>query len=112
MVVKANGATLTPDANGRYTITDIRSNVIITVAGIVKGDDPTANEEIEAGELRVWASGSRLFIQTPIAEKAYIVTFDGRVYKTLSLSAGEYSEQMPQGSYIIYIGKRSYKLKF
>lgn len=54
----------------------------------------------------------RLFIQIPAADTAYIVTFDGRVYKTLSLSAGEYSEQMPQGSYIIHVGKRSYKLNF
>ena len=112
MVVKANGTTLTADANGRYTVANIRSNVVVTVTGIVKGDDPTANEEIEAGELRVWASGSRLFIRTPEAERAYVVTFDGRVYKTLSLSAGEYSEQMPQGSYIIQIGKQSYKLNF
>lgn len=112
MVVKANGTTLTADANGRYTVANIRSNVVVTVTGIVKGDDPTANEEIEAGELRVWASGSRLFIWTPEAERAYVVTFDGRVYKTLSLSAGEYSEQMPQGSYIIQIGKQSYKLNF
>ena len=73
---------------------------------------PTANEEIEAGELRVWAAGGRLFIRTPEAERAYIVTFDGRVYKTLSLPAGEYSERMPQGSYIIHIGKQSYKLNF
>ena len=112
MVVKANGTTLMADSNGRYTIANIRSNVVVTVTGIVKGDDPTANEEIEAGELRVWASGSRLFIRTPEAERAYVVTFDGRVYKTLSLSAGEYSEQMPQGSYIIQIGKQSYKLNF
>ena len=112
MVVKANGTTLTADANGRYTGANIRSNVVVTVTGIVKGDDPTANEEIEAGELRVWASGSRLFIRTPEAERAYVVPFDGRVYKTLSLSAGEYSEQMPQGSYIIQIGKQSYKLNF
>lgn len=73
---------------------------------------PTANEAIKAGELRVWASGSRLFIRTPEAEMAYIATFDGRLYKSLSLSAGEYSEQMPQGSYIIRIGKYSYKLNF
>lgn len=112
MVVKANGSTLTADANGRYTIENIRSNVIITVTGIVKDDDPTANEEVEACELRVWTTGNRLFIQTPVPEMAYIVTFDGRLYKTLSLSAGEYSEQMPQGSYIIQIGKRSYKLNF
>lgn len=112
MVVKANGSTLTPDANGRYTVANIRSNVVVTVTGIVKGDDPTANETINSDELRVWAANGRLFIQTPVADTAYIVAFDGRVYKTLSLSAGEYSEQMPQGSYIIHIGKRSYKLNF
>lgn len=112
MVVKANGATLTPDANGRYTIANIRSNVVVTVTGIVKDDNPTANETINSDELRVWASNGRLFIQTPVADTAYIVAFDGRVYKTLSLSAGEYTEAMPQGSYIIHIGKRSYKLNF
>lgn len=112
MVVKANGTTLTPDANGRYTVANIRSNVVVTVTGIVKGDNPTANETIDSDELRIWAANGRLFIQTPAADTAYIVTFDGRVYKTLSLSAGEYSEQMPQGSYIIHVGKRSYKLNF
>ena len=30
---------------------------------------PTANEEIEAGELRVWTAGGRLFIRTPEAER-------------------------------------------
>lgn len=112
MVVKANGTTLMPDANGRYTIANIRSNVVVTVSGIVKGDSPTANEAVEPGVLRVWSSGSRLFIQTPVADTAYIVAFDGRLYKTLSLPVGEYTEEMPRGSYIIYIGKQSYKLKF
>ncbi|WP_455634436.1 C10 family peptidase [Parabacteroides sp.] len=112
LVVKANGTTLTPDANGRYTIANIRSNVVVTVSGIVKGDDPTANETIHSDELRVWGANGRLFIQTPVADTAYIVTFNGRLYKTLSLPAGEYVEDMPQGSYIIYIGKQSYKLKF
>ncbi|WP_287621635.1 C10 family peptidase [Parabacteroides sp.] len=112
MVVKANGTTLTPDANGRYTVANIRSNVVVTVTGIVKGDDPTMNETINSDELRVWAANGRLHIQTPAADTAYIVTFDGRVYKTLSLFAGEYVEAMPQGSYIIYIGKQSYKLRF
>lgn len=112
MVVKANGTTLTPDANGRYTIANILSNVVVTVTGIVKGDDPTANETIGSDELRVWGANGRLFIQTPVADTAYIVAFDGRVCKTLSLSAGEYTEAMPQGSYIIHIGKRSYKLNF
>ena len=40
MVVKANGTTLAPDASGRYTITNVSSNVIVTVTGLVSA---TAN---------------------------------------------------------------------
>lgn len=112
LVVKANGTTLTSDADGRYTIANIHGDMVVTVSGIVKDDNPTANETINSDELRVWGANGRLFIQTPVADTAYIVTFDGRLYKTLSLPAGEYVENMPQGSYIIYIGKQSYKLKF
>ena len=89
----------------------IGSGVWITV-----NDGPTANEEIEpeieADETRVWASAGRLFIHTPKAETARIVTFDGRLYRTLSLPAGESSVSMPRGLYIVRIGDRSYKLGF
>lgn len=112
MVVKANGTTLTPDANGRYTIANVNSNVVITVAGIVKGDDPTGIDSVTDVELKVWAAEGRLHIRTPKAETAYIVTFDGRAYQTLSLPTGEYVEQMPQGAYIVHIGGQSYKLRF
>lgn len=112
MVVKANGTTLTADANGRYTIANIRSNVVVTVSGIVKGDNPTGIDSVTDAELKVWAANGQLHIRTPKAEMAYIVTFDGRAYKTLSLPAGEYAEQMPRGAYIVHIGGQSYKLRF
>lgn len=87
MVVKANGTTLTADANGRYTIANIRGNVVVTVSGIVKGDNPTGIDSVTDAELKVWAANGQLHIRTPKAEMAYIVTFDGRAYKTLSLPA-------------------------
>ena len=112
MVVKANGITLLPDAAGRYTIENIRSNMVITVSGIVKEDEPTANEAIETEALRVWSADKQLFIQTTTAETAHIVTPDGRLYKTLHLPAGKHTEEMPQGIYIVRIGNQSFKLKF
>ena len=109
MVVKANGVTLTPNADGRYTISDVRSNVIVTVAGIEE-DPATAIESVDASGLKVWAADGRLFIQTPRTDKAYVVTFDGRLYKALDLPAGETVTPMPQGAYIIYVGERSFKV--
>ena len=109
MVVKANGVTLTPNADGRYTISDVRSNVVVTVTGIEE-DPATAIESVDASGLKVWAADGRLFIQTPRADKAYVVTFDGRLYKALDLPAGETVTPMPQGAYIIYVGELSFKV--
>ena len=111
MVVKANGIELPVDIDGRCVIKNVQSNVVVTVVGVVE-KDPTSIDSVVIDKISVWAANGRLFIQTPVADTAYIIAFDGRVYKTLSLSAGEYSEQMPQGSYIIHVGKRSYKLNF
>ena len=109
MVVKANGVTLTPNADGRYTIANVRSNVVVTVTGIEE-DPATAIESVDASELKVWAADGRLFIQTPQADRAYIVTFGGRVYKIQELPAGETAIPMPQGAYIIYVGGESFKI--
>ena len=109
MVVKANGVTLTPNADGRYTISDVRSNVVVTVAGIEE-DPATAIESVDTSGLKVWAADGRLFIQTPRTDKAYVVTFDGRLYKALDLPAGETVTPMPQGAYIIYVGELSFKV--
>ena len=109
MVVKANGVTLTPNADGRYTIANVRSNVVVTVTGIEE-DPATAIESVDASGLKVWAADGRLFIQTPRTDKAYVVTFDGRLYKALDLPVGETVTPMPQGAYIIYVGERSFKV--
>ena len=109
MVVKANGVTLTPNADGRYTIANVRSNVVVTVTGIEE-DPATAIESVDASELKVWSSEGRLHIRTPRADRAYIVTFGGRVYKIQELPAGETAIPMPQGAYIIYVGGESFKI--
>ena len=106
LTVKANGSVL-----GRYVIEKVTSNIVVTVTGIVK-DNPTDNAEVDPNGLRVWGENGRLHIQTPVMDTACIVTFEGRLYRNLSLPVGETITSIPQGSYIIYIGNQSYKIRF
>lgn len=110
LTVKANGSILTPVSNGHYVIEKVMSNIVVTITGIVK-NDPTSNTEVDPDKLKVWNGNGRLHIRTSISGTAYIVTLDGRLYKTLSLPAGETVTNVPQGLYIIHIGKRSYKIQ-
>lgn len=111
LTVKANGSVLLPVSNGRYVIEKVTSNIVVTVTGIVK-DNPTGNTEIESAGLKVWGENGKLHIQTPVEDTAYIVTFDGRLHKALSLPIGETVTTVPQDSYIIYIGNQSFKIRF
>lgn len=111
LTVKTNGSVLLPVSNGRYVIEKVTSNIVVTVTGIVK-DNPTGNTEVGVSGLKVWGENGKLHIQTPIEDTAYIVTFDGRLYKSLSLPVGETVTNVPQDSYIIYIGNQSYKIRF
>lgn len=111
LTVKANGSVLLPASNGRYVIEKVTSNIVVTVTGIVK-DNPTGNTEIVSAGLKVWGENGKLHIQTPVEDTAYIVTFDGRLHKALSLPIGETVTTVPQDSYIIYIGNQSFKIRF
>lgn len=75
-------------------------------------DNPTDNAEVDPNGLRVWGENGRLHIQTRVMDTACIVTFEGRLYRNLSLPVGETITSVPQGSYIIYIGNQSYKIRF
>ena len=111
MVVKANGTVLLPDASGRYTITNVRSNVIITVTGIEK-EGTVGIESVNSSGVKVWATDGYLHIQMPEAGTAYIVGMSGKLHKILTLPEGETVTAMPQGAYVVRIGNQSYKLWF
>ena len=108
LLVQANGPAITPDANGVYSVT-VWGDVEIVVTGI-EPDPAVGVEGVDDLSLKVWSSEGRLFIQTPKADRAYIVTFGGRVYKIEELPAGETAIPMPQGAYIIYVGGESFKI--
>ena len=111
MVVKANGTILRPDATGRYTITDIQDNVVITVTGIEE-ESPVDIESVNTSSVKVWSANGTLHIQTPVADKAYIVGFDGRIHKALNLPEGETVIPISSGAYIVSVGGESYKVSF
>lgn len=110
LTVKVNGTEILPESDGRYKISNIRTNVVVTVSGIEKGN-PTSLESLGITTLKVWGNDGILHIQTPSPVTAYIVTFDGRLYKTLILPAGDNETNIPQGSYLINIGKQSFKIR-
>uniref|UniRef100_UPI0040290267 hypothetical protein n=1 Tax=Parabacteroides distasonis TaxID=823 RepID=UPI0040290267 len=112
MIIKANGAVLTPNADGSYTISNVTGDVAITISGVIKEDNPTDIESVEGTALKVCSADGKLYIRSPKAQTAYIVTFGGQIYKELPVNVGETALTMPQGAYIIYIGKQSYKLRF
>ena len=109
-VVKVNGKVITPNANGRYIVKDVRSNLLITVTGI-QADKPTSNEALGSQETRVWSQEGVLHLQTVIPETAYIVTLDGRIYQIVNMLGGHYEVTLPQGIYIIRLGNKSYKVQ-
>ena len=109
-VVKVNGKVITPNADGRYIVKDVRSNLLITVTGI-QADKPTSNEALENQEARVWSQEGVLHLQTVIPETAYIVTLDGRINQIVNMLGGHYEVNLPQGVYIIRLGHKSYKVQ-
>lgn len=111
MVVKANGTILRPDATDRYTITNIQDNVVITVTGIEE-ESPVDIESVNTSSVKVWSANGTLHIQTLVADKAYIVGFDGRIHKALNLPEGETVIPISSGAYIISVGGKNYKVSF
>ena len=107
-VVKANGKEILPDSKGRYVVENVKTNITITVSGIVK-DDPTANMEIQ-GSLKVWGADGHLHILSSKVGEAHVVTYSGQLYKIITLTGGETIISLPSGIYIVRIDGQSYKV--
>lgn len=107
-VVKANGKEILPDSKGRYVVKNVKTNITITVSGIVK-DDPTANLEIQ-GSLKVWGADGHLHILSSKVGEARVITYSGQLYKIITLTGGETITSLPSGIYIVRIDGQSYKI--
>lgn len=110
IVTTDRGETLVPrTSDGAYVVKYVRSDVEISIDGIVKNPDPVANAKIESG-VKVWTSNHRLFIHTDKAEDVFIYTFGGELRKTFRSAGGEEQVPLSSGSYIIRIGEDDFKV--
>lgn len=108
-VTTDRGDIIKPDQNGIYIIKNICEPIVINIDGLRKNTD-VANENIDAGKIRVTASDGTICIITPQPMKTYITTFNGSLYKNLGIVSGDTRVQLPNGRYIVIVGKDSFKV--
>lgn len=107
-VVKAGNETLQPDADGRYTFADVSRDLTISITGITP-DLPTSNANINM-PLRVWSHEGVLRLYCETKEVARIITFDGRLHKTLTVLGHVTETDLPKGIYLVQIKGQVFKL--
>lgn len=99
-VVTVNGNALIPDANGKYTITDISANLTVAITGIVR-NTTTGIEQVENATL-IRAESGALLIRTPVSVTAQVIALTGNVVRTVRLPAGDSRvDGLASGIYII-----------
>lgn len=107
-VVKAGNETLRPEADGRYTLSDVSHDLTISITGIMP-DLPTSNVNVDM-PIRVWSHEGvlRLYSETKVV--ARIITFDGRLHKTLTVLGHVTETNLPKGIYLVLIEGQAFKL--
>lgn len=112
IVTTDRGETITPrSSDGAYIIKYVRQPITISIDGIIKNPDPVANETIDANSPKVWTKDSYLHLQTPQPETVFIYTFNGTLLKKLTNLSGNKTLWLPQGNYIVLIGKERFKVQ-
>lgn len=110
VITTDRGETIQPrSSDGAYIVKYVRSDVEISIDGIVKNPDPVANAEIQSGT-KAWVNNRQLFIRTDKQEEVFIYTFDGQLRKTLHSVGGEEHIPLSSGSYIVRIGGDNFKV--
>ena len=102
VVTTDRGETLSPrSSDGAYTVKYVRTDVVLTIGGIVKNPAPVANAEIQSGTL-IRGVGHAILITVDHPVKAEVLTFGGQTVRRLSLPAGETRiDQLSEGPYIV-----------
>lgn len=106
--VKAGDEVLVADANGKYTIANVRGDLTITITGITL-NNPTANAEIDQA-VKVWAEGHTLYVYTAERETIRLYSFSGQLLKQVDNAGRIAITGLPEGNYLIRIGNRTWKI--
>lgn len=97
------GQTIEPRASdGKYVIKQVRNDISVHISGIVKNPDPVANEKVSSPALRIYTAEGILCLDVPTATEAWLITADGRLLRSLTLSPGlNRVYGLRQGVYIV-----------
>ncbi|WP_455638451.1 GLUG motif-containing protein [Parabacteroides sp.] len=111
IVTTDRGETIEPrSSDGAYIINFVRSDIQISIDGIVKNPDPVANETIETNDTKVWAEGACLHLHTAKRESILIYSYNGTLLNSFTL-LGDQTVYYPQGNYIVVAGGKRFKVQ-
>ena len=102
VVTTDRGETITPrTSDGAYIVKYVRSDLVISIGGIVKNPPPVANAEIQSGT-RIFTRDGSLFITTDRPARAQVFALTGQLIRSLDLSAGTTRvDPLTDGIYIV-----------
>lgn len=104
VVTTSRGETIQPrKSDGAYLVKYVRSDVQLFIDGI-QLNNPTANADIEADALRIYAVGSTLMISAPRTAEAMVCDLSGRLLRTCNILPGlTRIEGLRAGIYIVKV---------
>lgn len=102
VVTTSRGETITPrTSDGAYIVKYVRSDLVISIGGIVKNPPPVANAEIQSGT-RIFTRDGSLFITTDRPARAQVFALTGQLIRSLDLPAGTtHVDPLTDGIYIV-----------
>ena len=102
VVTTSRGETITPrTSDGAYIVKYVRSDLVISIGGIVKNPPPVANAEIQSGT-RIFTRDGSLFITTDRPMQVQVIALTGQLIRSLDLPVGTtHVDALATGVYIV-----------
>ena len=102
VVTTDRGETITPrTSDGAYIVKYVRSDLVISIGGIVKNPPPVANAEIQSGT-RIFTRDGSLFITIDRPARAQVFALTGQLIRSLDLPVGTTRvDALATGVYIV-----------
>lgn len=102
IVTTSRGEVIEPrPSDGAYLVKYVRTDVTLSIDGIVKNPPPVANAELQSGT-RIFTRDGSLFITTDRPAEAQVFALTGQLIRSLALPAGETRvDGLADGIYIV-----------
>ena len=102
VVTTSRGDVISPrSSDGAYLVKYVRTDVAITISGVVKNPDPVANAELHTGST-ITARDGLLLITTDRPSEAQVIALTGQLIRSLALPSGTTRiDGLADGIYIV-----------